>query len=115
MTKTNSKCIFCGILEGKIDAEIKYEDEKTLAFCDINPQAPVHILVIPRRHISSLNEAKEEILGHLVSIARQIAQEEGISEEGYRLVINCGQMGGQEVSHLHIHILGGRAMKWPPG
>ncbi len=113
--KKDKNCIFCKIAKGDLKADIKYEDDKILAFSDINPQAPVHILVIPRKHIATLNEADGEILGHLVSAARDIAGREGVSEKGYRLLVNCGDMGGQEVSHLHVHILGGRKMKWPPG
>ncbi len=113
--KVDKDCIFCKITAGEIKADIKYKDDKILAFSDINPQAPVHILVIPRKHIATLNEADGDILGYLVSAARDIAGQEGISESGYRLLVNCGDMGGQEVSHLHVHILGGRKMNWPPG
>ena len=116
MLEENKKnCIFCKIAAGSIDADIKYEDDKAVAFSDINPQAPIHVLVIPRRHISTLDEADGNILGHLVAVGRDVARKEGVARQGYRLLVNCGDMGGQEVPHLHVHILGGRQMKWPPG
>ncbi len=111
-------CLFCQIAAGEIDSDIVYEDEDCLAFHDINPQAPTHVLVIPRRHIAGLAEAEEgdrDLLGHLLLVAAEVAREEGIAESGYRTVINWGRDGGMEVSHLHLHVLGGRAMSWPPG
>jgi len=106
-------CIFCKIAKGEIKSSIVYQDETAVAFPDINPKAPVHLLIIPRKHIESvadLAEDEEKLMGHLVTIARVLAQEQGISESGYRLVINCGPHGGQMVAHLHIHLLGGRQM-----
>ena len=106
-------CIFCRIANGEIKANIVYQDEKAVAFPDINPKAPVHLLIIPRKHIESvadLAEDEEKLMGHLVLVANKLAQEQGISDTGYRLVINCGPHGGQMVAHLHIHLLGGRQM-----
>jgi histidine triad (HIT) family protein len=109
--------IFSKIIRREIPATIVYEDDRALAFRDINPQAPVHILVIPKRVIPTIADATaedESLLGHLLLVATQVAREEKL-DGGYRLVINCGQNGGQTVYHLHIHLLGGRAMGWPPG
>jgi len=106
-------CIFCQIVAGKIPSEILYQDEKVIAFRDINPQAPIHLVIIPKRHIPSLTHLSEEdlpLIGHLVNIANQLAKKEGIAESGYRLVINCGKQGGQLVPHLHMHLLGGRQL-----
>ena len=111
-------CLFCRIVKKEIPSKILYEDGEALAFEDVNPQAPVHILIVPCRHIPSLSAAKEEdseCIGRLLSIARRIARERGISEDGYRVVINSGPAGGQTVDHLHLHLLGGRHMGWPPG
>lgn len=111
-------CLFCRIAAGEISADEVYEDDQVVAFRDINPQAPVHLLVIPRRHIASLSEAEEreqDLLGHLCSVAAQIAKQEGLTASGYRVVINSGPDSGQEVNHLHLHVLGGRKMSWPPG
>ncbi|HDZ27777.1 hypothetical protein LCGC14_0683420 [marine sediment metagenome] len=111
-------CIFCKIINKKIPASIVFEDEKIIAFNDINPQAPIHILLIPREHFTSLNDIPEEkknILSHLLLKARQIAQEKGIAEKGYRIVLNTEKDSGQEVFHLHFHLFGGRRMHWPPG
>ncbi len=111
-------CIFCKIINKKIPASIVFEDEKMIAFNDINPQAPIHILLIPREHFASLNDIPEEkksILSHLLLKARQIAQEKGIAEKGYRIVLNTEKDSGQEVFHIHFHLLGGRRMHWPPG
>jgi len=113
-----SACIFCRIIEGSIPAKIVYQDEHTLAFDDINPQAPVHTLVIPKRHVASmqdLNEADLMLLGRLLLICTRIAKEKGLSEPGFRCVANTGRDGGQTVSHLHFHVMGGRHMGWPPG
>ena len=110
-------CIFCKIARGEIPANKVYEDEEFVAFRDINPQAPTHILVIPKKHIESLSDVKEEdreLLGKLLWVAKKVAQELNL-KKGYRLVINTGPDGGQEVLHLHVHLLGGRAMAWPPG
>jgi histidine triad (HIT) family protein len=111
-------CIFCKIINKKIPASIVFEDEKIIAFNDINPQAPIHILLIPREHFASLNDIPEEkknILSHLLLKARQIAQEKEIAEKGYRIVLNTEKDSGQEVFHIHFHLLGGRRMHWPPG
>ncbi len=111
-------CIFCKIINREIPASMVFEDEKMIAFNDINPQAPIHILLIPREHFSSLNDIPEEkknILSHLLLKARQIAQEKGIAEKGYRIVLNTAKDSGQEVFHIHLHLLGGRRMHWPPG
>jgi histidine triad (HIT) family protein len=111
-------CTFCKIINKEIPASMVFEDEKMIAFNDINPQAPIHILLIPREHFSSLNEIPEEkknILSHLLLKARQIAQEKEIAEKGYRIVLNTARDSGQEVFHIHLHLLGGRRMQWPPG
>ena len=115
---STSDCLFCGIVEGRIPSDVVREDEHTVAFRDTNPQAPVHVLVIPRKHVSSLDQADEddsELLGGLLLAAGEVARSEGIAEAGYRTVINTGDEGGQTVRHLHVHVLGGRSMKWPPG
>ena len=111
-------CLFCKIAKGEIPSSKVYEDDKVYAFRDIEPQAPVHILIIPKEHIASANELTEEnasIVGHIFAVAAKIAKEEGIAEGGYRIVNNCGQDGGQTVGHLHFHMLGGRSLAWPPG
>jgi len=111
-------CIFCKIIKGEIPSDKVYEDEKVLAFRDINPEAPVHIIIIPKKHIISLNEVGEEdleLLSHILIVAGKIASEHKISKTGYRLVNNCGIDGGQTVPHLHFHLLGGRTLNWPPG
>jgi histidine triad (HIT) family protein len=110
-------CLFCKILEGSIPSTKIREDEMCYAFSDIHPQAPVHVLVIPRKHIGSLDELTTEdgaLLGHMFWAAKEIARQQGLSS-GYRTVINTGNFGGQTVDHLHIHLLGGRPMTWPPG
>lgn len=111
-------CLFCKIAAGEITADIVYQDDDVLAFRDINPQAPVHLLVIPRRHIATPNDAVDGdagLLGRLYLTGRRLAAEEGIDTDGYRLVMNCNRDGGQSVFHIHLHLLGGRAMQWPPG
>lgn len=113
-----SKNIFARIAAGEVPAKIVYEDDRAVAFRDINPQAPVHVLVIPRREIARIGETKPEdgaLLGHLLWVATEVARREGIATSGYRLVINNGPHAGESVPHLHIHVLGGRAMGWPPG
>jgi histidine triad (HIT) family protein len=113
-----AECIFCQVAEGGKGATICYQDERCVAFQDIRPQAPVHVLVIPRRHVVSLNSALQEdeaLLGHLLRVAAQMAKEKGIDGSGYRTVINTNAAAGQSVFHLHVHVLGGRAMRWPPG
>ncbi len=111
-------CLFCRIVAGEITADVVYRDERSLAFRDINPQAPVHLLVIPHEHMESLDEATqrdEAILGHLLRVAARVANEQELSESGYRTVINTGRGAGQSVFHLHVHVLGGRDLAWPPG
>lgn len=111
-------CIFCKIVAGQIPAAKLYEDDQALAFHDINPQAPTHVLVIPKRHIESLAAVTPDdgaLLGHLLTTAARLAREIGLAERGYRVVLNIGQDGGMAVYHLHAHILGGRRMAWPPG
>jgi histidine triad (HIT) family protein len=115
---SHSNCLFCKILAGDIPADIVYESETAIAFRDINPQAPTHVLIIPRKHIATINEIAEEdeaIVGSLYSAAREIATAEGIAEEGYRAVMNCNEGAGQTVFHIHLHLLGGRTLVWPPG
>ena len=110
--------VFGKILRGEIPADVVYEDDRCMAFRDVNPQAPVHILVIPKDAIVGIQGASGDqgsLLGHLMLIAAEVARIEGISETGYRCVINAGPDGGQEVQHLHVHVLGGRRMSWPPG
>ncbi|MBR2886012.1 MAG: histidine triad nucleotide-binding protein [Clostridia bacterium] len=111
-------CLFCKIIKGEIPSNKVYEDDAVFAFRDIEPQAPVHILIIPKEHIASANELNDEnsaIVGHIFSVAAKIAKSEGIAEGGYRIVNNCGADGGQTVGHLHFHMLGGRSLQWPPG
>jgi histidine triad (HIT) family protein len=111
-------CLFCEIAEKKRPAKIIYEDELTVAFEDINPQAPVHCLVVPKKHISTILEITKEdnaLVGHLFHVANKIAKDRGIAERGFRLVMNCNPESGQTVFHIHLHILGGRIMHWPPG
>lgn len=111
-------CLFCKIVNGEIPAKIVYRDDLVLAFEDINPQAPHHILIIPQKHINTINEVKSEdneLIGHMVQTAKLLAKEMNIAEEGYRLVINCNAGAGQTVFHVHIHLMGGRRFTWPPG
>ena len=111
-------CLLCKIIAGDIPSNKVYEDDKVYAFRDIEPQAPVHILIIPKEHIASANELTEEnasVVGHIFAVAAKIAKEEGIADGGYRIVNNCGEDGGQTVKHLHFHMLGGRSLAWPPG
>ncbi len=115
---STDNCLFCKILEGEIPAELIYESDTAVAFRDINPQAPIHALVIPRKHISTINDIDvddEAIIGSLYSAARHIAAAEGIADEGYRAVMNCNEGAGQSVFHIHLHVLGGRRLDWPPG
>lgn len=113
-----SDCIFCRIVEKKIPARIVYEDAIVLAFEDVNPQAPVHTLLIPKKHIATLLDAGDEdlhLFGYIVKVANIIARDKGIADRGFRLVANCNAESGQSVYHIHFHILGGRQMQWPPG
>ncbi len=106
-------CLFCKIIKGEIPSNIVYEDEEVLAFRDINPVAPVHVLVIPKKHISSLVDLKQEdeaVVGRIYSVINKIAKQEGIDEKGFRVVVNCGEDGGQEVKHLHFHLIGGKKL-----
>lgn len=110
-------CVFCRIAAGELPARVVYADDEFLAIRDINPVAPTHVLVIPRAHVACVSQLTGEdapMLGRLLDVARRVAQDEGLGE-GYRLVINDGPMGGQTVDHLHVHVLGGRRMQWPPG
>lgn len=110
--------LFMKIIEREISADIVHEDEELLAFRDIDPQAPVHILVVPKRRIATINDVKADdaaLVGRMVLAAKKIAADEGLADDGYRLVFNCNEQGGQSVFHIHLHLLGGRQMKWPPG
>ncbi|MET0645554.1 MAG: histidine triad nucleotide-binding protein [Pyrinomonadaceae bacterium] len=111
-------CLFCKIVAGAIPAAKIFEDERAVAFRDINPQAPTHALVIPREHVASLNEASEDneaLLGHLLLVAARVAREEGHADGGFRTVVNTGADAGQTVFHIHVHVLAGRTLTWPPG
>ena len=111
-------CIFCEIVEKKRPAKIVYEDKNVLAFEDINPQAPVHAIIIPKKHIPTnldIQETDKHIVGYLFQIANKIAREKGIAERGFRLVMNCNREAGQTIFHIHLHLFGGRIMYWPPG
>lgn len=111
-------CLFCEIIDQSVPAKLIYEDDRVVTFDDINPQAPVHKLIIPKQHISTLNDvepAHNELLGHMFQIGKRLATELGLAHDGYRLVMNCNEHGGQTVFHIHMHLLGGRAMSWPPG
>jgi histidine triad (HIT) family protein len=109
-------CLFCRIARGEIPAKMVVNNKEIAAFRDISPQAPTHILIIPRKHIGSLDDVSDSnLLGQMVAMAAALARQEGIARTGYRTVINTGQNGGQSVDHLHIHLLGGRQMTWPPG
>lgn len=111
-------CLFCKISEGEIPAKIIYQDDLVVAFDDINPQAPQHKIIIPRRHIATLNDltpTDNELIGHMIGTAKMLAKTLHIDEEGYRLVFNCNHGAGQTVFHIHLHFLGGRPMRWPPG
>lgn len=115
---TDDRCLFCRIVGGDIPADVVYETEDVLAFRDIAPKAPTHVLVIPKRHVASLGEAADDdgaLLGKVLLAARDVARAEGIDETGFRAVANTGEDGGQTVHHLHVHVLGGRGLGWPPG
>ncbi|MYB23361.1 MAG: histidine triad nucleotide-binding protein [Chloroflexi bacterium] len=117
-SQQSSDTVFGAIVRGEIPAEIVYEDEDCIAFRDLNPQAPVHVLVIPRIVISGLQEADQAdpaLLGHLMQAAQTVARQEGLETSGWRVVVNVGEAAGQTVPHLHMHVLGGRALTWPPG
>lgn len=111
-------CLFCKMVEREIDADIVYEDEHVLAFNDISPQAPTHVLVIPKKHIATLNDIEETdlaLVGRLQFTAAKLAKQLGFAEEGYRVVMNCNEEGGQTVYHIHMHLMGGRRFTWPAG
>jgi histidine triad (HIT) family protein len=115
---SNESCLFCRIVAGEIPADFVHQDERCVVIRDINPQAPMHVLVIPREHLESLDEAAqtdEPLLGHLQRVAARVANEQGHAENGYRTVINTGPGAGQSVFHLHVHVLAGRPFAWPPG
>jgi histidine triad (HIT) family protein len=113
-----SDCLFCRMVKGEIKPDVVHEDEDVLAFRDLNPQAPVHVLVIPKLHLATLNDLDEShaaLMGKLFLAAKKVAEQEGLAERGYRTVINCNAEAGQSVYHVHLHLLAGRAMHWPPG
>jgi histidine triad (HIT) family protein len=112
------ECLFCKFVNKEIPTAIVYESDEILAFNDINPQAPVHILIIPKEHITTmnnLNSKHKKLIGDIVLTAKKLAFENNIAEDGYRIVLNCNKKGGQEVNHIHLHLLGDRQMNWPPG
>jgi len=112
------ECIFCKIVSGQIPSPRVFEDEHVIAVRDINPQAPVHVLLLPKKHIASILDVRDSdsgLLGRIAGVAAQVARQEGIAERGFRLLTNTGPEGGQAVAHLHFHLLGGRRMGWPPG
>lgn len=113
-----SDCLFCKMVSGEIQPDTVYEDEDVLAFRDINPQAPTHVLIIPKKHIATINDLQPEdaaLVGKLYLAAAKIAEQEGFADEGYRTVMNCNDAGGQTVFHIHLHLLGGRRFTWPAG
>jgi histidine triad (HIT) family protein len=115
---TKSDCLFCKLVTKEIPTKVVYEDDNLIAIEDINPAAPVHLLIIPREHIAGLNditESHKDLLGHIQLVASNLAKKFGLSEQGYRLLTNCGKWGGQDILHIHYHLLGGRELGWPPG
>lgn len=111
-------CLFCKIVKGEIPSTKVYEDKEVLAFKDINPEAPVHLVIIPKKHIASLNELKpedSEIISHIFMVIQKLVKDFKIDKNGYRVINNCGEHGGQSVLHMHFHLLGGRSLQWPPG
>lgn len=113
-----SDCLFCGIVEGKIKANVVYQNERVVAFRDISPKAPVHILIIPRKHVISVLDvaaSDHALIGEIFQVAGRLAREQGIADSGFRVVVNSGPDAGQSVFHLHYHLIGGRQMAWPPG
>ena len=113
-----SECLFCGIVKGDIKGTLVYQDNSVVAFKDINPKAPVHLLIVPRKHIATLLDLQQEdtsLIGDVFNAANQLARDQGIAKNGFRVVVNCGAGAGQSVFHLHFHLLGGRPMVWPPG
>ena len=113
-----SECLFCGIIEGKIKGDIVYQDDSVVAFKDVGPKAPVHILIVPRKHIATvldLGPSDGALIGDIFRVAAKLAAEQGIAQKGFRVVVKCGSDAGQTVFHLHYHLLGGRHLSWPPG
>jgi len=113
-----SDCLFCKMIAGEIPTDVVYQDEHVFAFRDIKPQAPLHVLIVPRVHIATLNDLQQDhdqLIGHLFMAAKKIAADEGVADSGYRTVINCNAEAGQSVYHIHLHLLAGRQMHWPPG
>ncbi len=113
-----SDCLFCQIAEGQLQSDIIYQDDRVLAFSDIDPKAPIHKLIIPRKHIATLNDLSEQdtdLVGHMLQVARQLAQQLEVAQDGYRLVFNVNEGAGQAVFHIHLHLLAGRPLTWPPG
>ncbi|MDA3793357.1 MAG: histidine triad nucleotide-binding protein [Elusimicrobia bacterium] len=115
MNPKSKDCVFCRILDGSIETDIIYRESGIAVFRDANPQAPVHLLIVPEEHIATINDASGVIVAECMEAAKKIAKDLNIAENGYRTVINCNKDGGQEVDHLHVHLLGGRKMGWPPG
>lgn len=115
---SDTDCLFCKIVDGDLPADIVYENDSLIAFRDIDPKAPTHILLIPRRHIATMNDLQGEdrgLAGELFVTAKELAADEGLADEGYRVVMNCNEAAGQSVFHIHLHLMGGRKMTWPPG
>lgn len=115
---TDKDCLFCQIASGDIDADIVLENDRLVAFRDINPQAPTHVLIIPRKHVATINDLTEDdvdTIGALFLAAAEVAKKDGIADDGYRVAMNCNEGAGQSVFHVHLHVLGGRRMDWPPG
>ena len=115
---SSADCLFCKIVAGKVEADVVFEDDTVLAFRDINPQAPTHTLIVPRKHVATINDLTDADAGDVARLflaARTIAKEEGLAEDGYRVVMNCMEGAGQSVFHIHLHLLGGRPLRWPPG
>jgi histidine triad (HIT) family protein len=113
-----SECLFCRVVEGTIPATIVHSDDRLVAFADINPQAPLHVLIVPRRHIATLNdlvEGDDDLTGAMIRLAAALARERGYADSGYRVLFNCNQHAGQTVFHIHLHLLAGRRFAWPPG
>lgn len=113
-----SDCLFCKIAASEMKTEFVYEDDQVVVFEDIDPKAPIHLLIVPKKHISTILDIREEdqdLIGYIYQVAARIAGEKGIAEDGFRLVSNCNEQGGQSVFHIHFHLLGGRNMQWPPG
>ena len=113
-----AECLFCDIVSGEIKGQIVYRDDLVAAFKDVNPKAPVHLLIVPNKHIATLLEVADEdlgLMGHILGVSRKLASDSGLGDKGFRLVVNCGPQAGQSVYHLHFHLLGGRPLSWPPG